>query len=148
MRQRSGRTETLTPRSINEEIKIYTLTTDLSISAHRQGLGIPHQEPQHHNQRLEHYYHKRLECDHHQEEHLPFRSGSHLLLRPGLHLLQLGSHRMHRITRSPVRDSIQASERPSTARATREHRGQTSRPRVWISPTSRKTNVGSRKKET
>lgn len=89
-----------------------------------KGLEIPHQRPEHHSQRLEHYYHKRLECHHHHESHLQSYPESRLLLR-------LGSHRMHRITKLPVRGPIQVLRRPSTARTPRNHRGQTPQPRTW-----------------
>ena len=52
----------------------------------------------------------------HQEPHLPFHPGMQLLLRPGPSLpLWLGAHRTHRITKPPVRDTIQASKKLSTA---------------------------------
>ena len=101
---------------------------------HEKELHLPYQEPESHRRRLNH--HRKEVGNPHQEPHLPFHPGTQLLLRAGSDLrLRLGSHRVHRIPRPPVRIPIQPSKKNSTTRMPRERRGQTPRPRVWISHT-------------
>ena len=80
---------------------------------YRKELNIPHQEPERHHQGLEHD-HKELEISH-QEPHLLFHSGTQRLPRSGSNLLlRLRLHQMHRITSPAVLDPIDASKKRST----------------------------------
>ena len=135
---------------------IRTRTTSCRRKRRQREQTIPHLEPKRHHQRLETFHGSlpqttsdcRMEPEiTHLEPHLIFHPETHLLLHPGsIFIVWLGSHRMYRITRPPVRFPIQVSKKRSTARKPREHRGQTPRPRVWILHTPIETDFGSRSK--